>query len=265
MNITIYQVDAFTKTPFNGNPAAVCIRDESLEDNVMQSIASEMNLAETAFVIHGKDGEWGLRWFTPLAEVDLCGHATLASAFVLFETGRVPRGETIRFQTKSGELTVGQTGSSGLEMNFPAEPADLPFDQERLESAIQTHILFGGANRMDAFAEVDSEETLQNLKPDMSAIAALPVRGLIVTARASTAGLDFVSRFFAPQCGVPEDPVTGSAHCCLGPYWQEKLGKSQLKARQISPPGGNVDVEMHGDRVILRGDAVMVMKAEMSF
>jgi PhzF family phenazine biosynthesis protein len=265
MNITIFQVDAFTKTPFKGNPAAVCIRDESLEDDVMQSIASEMNLAETAFVTPENDGEWGLRWFTPLAEVDLCGHATLASAFALFETGRVARGEIIRFQTKSGELTVGQTGSSGLEMNFPAEPVDLPFDQELLENAIRNPILFGGANRMDAFAEVDSEETLQNLKPDMSAIAVLPVRGLIVTARASTSGLDFVSRFFAPQCGVPEDPVTGSAHCCLGPYWQEKLGKSRFKARQISPRGGNVDVEMRGDRVILRGDAVMVMKAEMSF
>ena len=265
MTITIYQVDAFTKTPFKGNPAAVCIRDESLEEGVMQSIASEMNLAETAFVIPGNNGEWGLRWFTPLAEVDLCGHATLASAFALFETGRVARGETIRFQTKSGELTVMQTGSSGLEMNFPAEPVDLPFDQKLLEKAIRNHILFGGANRMDALAEVDSEEALQNLKPDMSAIAALPVRGLIVTARASTSGLDFVSRFFAPQCGVPEDPVTGSAHCCLGPYWQEKLGKSRLNARQISPRGGNVDVEVRGKRVILRGDAVMVMKAEMSF
>ncbi len=265
MNITIYQVDAFTDQPFRGNPAGVCVRDTELDEPAMQSIANEMNLAETAFVTPGENDEWNLRWFTPLTEVDLCGHATLASAHTLFEKGMVAPDVTIRFQTKSGELRVSRKEGRVLEMVFPAEPADKGFPQELIENAIQTTCEFHGANRMDAIAEVESEEVLRELKPDMSAIAALPVRGLIVTAVAEDANLDFVSRFFAPQCGVPEDPVTGSAHCCLAPYWAAKLDKTRLKGRQISARGGNVDVEIAGDRVILRGEAVTVMTAEMSF
>jgi len=265
MNITIYQVDAFTDQPFRGNPAGVCVRDTELDEPAMQSIANEMNLAETAFVTPGENDEWNLRWFTPLTEVDLCGHATLASAHTLFEKGMVAPDVTIRFQTKSGELRVSRKEGRVLEMVFPAEPADKGFPQELIENAIQTTCEFHGANRMDAIAEVESEEVLRELKPDMSAIAALPVRGLIVTAVAEDANLDFVSRFFAPQCGVPEDPVTGSAHCCLAPYWAAKLDKTRLKGRQISARGGNVDVEIAGDRVILRGEAVTVMTAEMTF
>lgn len=265
MNVSIYQVDAFTKTAFEGNPAAVCIRKESLPDALMQSIASEMNLSETAFVTAREDGNWDLRWFTPVAEVDLCGHATLASAFTLFKTGRVSSGDTIRFQTKSGELRVNQSEQGSIEMNFPAEPVDRSIAVELIENAIGATCVFSGANRMDAFAEVDGEDTVKNLRPDMNAVAALPVRGVIVTARAGGPDLDFVSRFFAPQSGIPEDPVTGSAHCCLGPYWAAKLGKTHLKARQISARGGNIEVEVDADRVVLRGDAVMVMKAEMSF
>jgi len=263
MNISLFQVDAFTNTPFKGNPAAVCVRDTALDESLMQSIANEMNLAETAFVMPGENGSWNLRWFTPLTEVDLCGHATLASAHVLFERGYAEADATIRFQTKSGELQVRRDGDTMLEMVFPSEPANQGFALELIENAIQTICSFHGANRMDAIAEVEDETVLRELKPDMSAIAALPVRGLIVTAAADDSSLDFVSRFFAPQCGVPEDPVTGSAHCCLAPYWAAKLGKTRLKGRQISARGGNVEVELSGDRVILRGEAITIMTAEI--
>ena len=265
MSLTIYQVDAFTRHIFHGNPAAICFLTSYPDDDIMQAVAREMNLAETAFLVENETGNWNLRWFTPVSEVDLCGHATLASAHLMFELHKVPLGSTIRFQTRSGELRVVRADNGLLEMDFPAEPVTKEVPCELLEMAIGTTSLFCGMNRMDAFVEISSEEKLRNLNPDMRAIAELPVRGLIVTAKAKTEGFDFVSRFFAPQLNIPEDPVTGSAHCCLAPYWSKKLGKTKLSARQVSPRGGNVQVELQGDRVLLRGEAVTVMKAELMY
>ena len=264
MELTLYQVDAFTETPFSGNPAAVCVLDQSLEDDVMQSIANEMNLSETAFVRKRNDGAWHLRWFTPVAEVDLCGHATLATSHVLFEKGFAPIDSPIRFETLSGTLFVSRDEQGQIEMDFPAEPATMGFPGELIDNALNTACLKHAANRMDAIAEVEDETTLRELRPDMTAIAALEVRGLIVTAPADAPDLDFVSRFFGPQVGVPEDPVTGSAHCCLAPWWGERLGKTRMKARQISERGGNVDVELKDDRVLLRGHAVTVLTATLA-
>ena len=263
MSLIIYQVDAFTKQVFKGNPAAICFLSAFPDDEVMQAVAREMNLAETAFLVELGVANWQLRWFTPVSEVDLCGHATLASAHLMYELGKVPPDSTIRFQTKSGELRVVQAHNGLLEMDFPEEPIMRQIPGELLEMAIGAHSLFCGMNRMDAFVEISSEEKLRVLNPDMRAIAELPVRGLIVTAAAKTEGLDFVSRFFAPQLNIPEDPVTGSAHCCLAPYWAKKLGKTRMTARQVSPRGGNVEVELKAGRVLLRGEAVTVMKAEL--
>ena len=263
MELTLYQVDAFTSTPFAGNPAAVCVVEEALPDDLMQAIGNEMNLSETAFVRKQEDDSWHLRWFTPVAEVYLCGHATLATSHVLFEKGFVPSGAPVQFETLSGTLTVNREASGLLVMDFPAEPATMHFPDELIDNALNMDCLKHAANRMDALAEVADETTLRGLRPDMSAIAALEVRGLIVTAPADDPELDFVSRFFAPQCGVPEDPVTGSAHCCLAPWWGERLEKTRMKARQLSARGGEVDVELVGDRVLLRGHAVTVMTATM--
>lgn len=263
MELTLYQVDAFTSTPFAGNPAAVCVVEEALADDRMQAIANEMNLSETAFVRKKEDGSWHLRWFTPVAEVDLCGHATLATSHVLFEKGFAPLDAPIHYDTLSGTLIVTREPSGLLVMDFPAEPANMHFPDELIDNALNMDCLKHAANRMDALAEVADEKTLRGLRPDMSAIGSLDVRGLIVTAPADDPELDFVSRFFAPQCGVPEDPVTGSAHCCLAPWWGERLGKTRMKARQLSARGGEVDVELVGDRVLLRGHAVTVMTATL--
>ncbi len=264
MELTLYQVDAFTSEPFAGNPAAVCVVEEPLPDSLMQSIANEMNLSETAFVRRREDGRWHLRWFTPLAEVDLCGHATLATSHVLFEKGFADSESPIEFETLSGTLVVTRESTGLLVMDFPAEPATQGFPDEFIDNALNTNAIQHAANRMDALAEVESETVLRELRPDMTAIGALDIRGLIVTAPADSPELDFVSRFFAPQCGVPEDPVTGSAHCCLAPWWSERLGKTRMRARQISQRGGEVDVELKGDRVLLRGQAVTVLIATMN-
>ena len=264
MELTLYQVDAFTTSPFAGNPAAVCVVEEALSDETMQAIANEMNLSETAFVRRTEEGTWHLRWFTPVAEVDLCGHATLATSHVLFERGFAHADAPVQYDTLSGTLTVTRESSGLLVMDFPSEPATMHFPDELIDNALNTDCLRHAVNRMDALAEVADEKTLRALKPDMSAIASLDVRGLIVTAPADDPALDFVSRFFAPQCGVPEDPVTGSAHCCLAPWWSERLGKTRMKARQLSARGGEVDVELQGDRVLLRGHAVTVMTATMT-
>lgn len=264
MELTLYQVDAFTRTPFAGNPAAVCVLEETIPDELMQSIANEMNLSETAFVRRKGEGGWHLRWFTPTEEVDLCGHATLATSHVLFERELVPANETAVFQTLSGELRVVRSAEGQLEMDFPSEPATMGFPAELIDNAIGVDGLKHAANRMDALVELGSEKQLRDLKPDMTAIAALEVRGLIATAPADDPDLDFVSRFFGPQVGVPEDPVTGSAHCCLAPWWSERLGKTKMKARQISTRSGQVEVELQGDRVLLRGHAVTVLTATLA-
>jgi PhzF family phenazine biosynthesis protein len=262
VSIPILQVDAFAEKPFSGNPAGVCLLTSEPSANWMQSLANEMNLAETAFIWPQQD-HYGLRWFTPTIEVDLCGHATLASAHVLWEAGQQPKQEAIRFATRSGILTCRWT-EEGIEMDFPAEPATAVTPPSDLILALGKYPIWTGKNRMDFLLELKSEEALRELVPDLTAIAQLPARGLIVTAASTMPGIDFVSRFFAPQSGVPEDPVTGSAHCALGPYWSDRLGKTQLVGYQASPRGGRVSVTVEGSRVRLGGKAITVFRGEIS-
>jgi PhzF family phenazine biosynthesis protein len=261
VGLRITQVDAFTDTPFAGNPAAVCLLPAPRDEGWMQKVAREMNLSETAFLVPQADG-YALRWFTPAVEVALCGHATLASAHVLWEDGHLPPGRQARFHTKSGLLT-GDRAGEWIELDFPAkreEPAPAPAGLAEALGAAPKYI---GRNQFDYLVEVDGEATVRGLKPDQGALAALPVRGVIVTARADSPGYDFVSRFFAPGSGVAEDPVTGSAHCALGPFWQSRLGKRELVAYQASPRGGVVRVRVAGERVMLGGKAVTVLRGEL--
>jgi PhzF family phenazine biosynthesis protein len=262
MPIRIVQVDAFTNRPFAGNPAAVCVLQESKPDQWLRDVAREMNLSETAFLTP-RDGGYDLRWLTPAVEVDLCGHATVASAHVLWEDGHLPQGQQAVFHTRSGRLTADRRGE-WIELDFPAkvaEAADAP--PELLRSLHIEKPFFVGRNAFDYLVEVDSEETLRGLSPDHSALRKIPVRGVIVTARPAGGELDFVSRFFAPGSGVDEDPVTGSAHTALGPYWAERLGKTEFTAYQASARGGVVRVKLSGDRVLLGGQAVTVMTGEL--
>jgi predicted PhzF superfamily epimerase YddE/YHI9 len=261
MGLALLQIDAFTDRPFAGNPAAVCLLTEPRDAEWMQHVAAEMNLSETAFLSPEADGQ-RLRWFTPAVEVDLCGHATLASAHALWETGRLGPKEPARFHTRSGLLTARRLGDE-VELNFPATPAAPCTPPDGLLSALGVAARSVGKNRFDYLVEVESEEAVRGLRPDFAALGRLPVRGVIVTARATTAGFDFVSRFFAPASGVPEDPVTGSAHCCLGPFWRDRLGKDELRGYQASRRGGTVGVRVAGERVYLRGRAVTVCRGEL--
>jgi PhzF family phenazine biosynthesis protein len=259
MGLTITQVDAFTDKPFTGNPAAVCILPEARDERWLQNVASEMNLSETAFLVRQPDG-FNLRWFTPAVEVDLCGHATLASAHVLWEAGHLKPDEEARFHTRSGLLTATRQ-DDWIELNFPAtpaEPADAPADLLRALGVTATYI---GKNRFDYLIEVDAEATLRAIQPDYSLLLTIPARGIIVTSRGSR--YDFVSRFFAPSVGINEDPVTGSAHCTLAPYWSRKLGKDALLAYQASARGGTLHVRVDGERVRLGGQAVTVLRGEL--
>jgi len=261
VSLRITQVDAFTDKPFAGNPAAVCLLPAPRDEGWMQSVAREMNLSETAFLVPQADG-YALRWFTPAVEVALCGHATLASAHVLWEDGHLPSGRQARFHTKSGLLT-GDRAGEWIELDFPAkreEPAPAPAG---LAEALGAAPKYVGRNQFDYLVEVDGEATVRGLAPDHGALAALPVRGVIVTGRAESPGYDFVSRFFAPGSGIPEDPVTGSAHCALGPFWQSRLGKNDFVAYQASPRGGVVRVRVAGERVKLGGKAVTVLRGEL--
>jgi len=261
MSLRITQVDAFTDTRFAGNPAAVCLLPAPRDEGWMQSVAREMNLSETAFLVPQADG-YALRWFTPAVEVALCGHATLASAHVLWEDCHLRSDRQARFHTKSGLLTGDRVGE-WIELDFPAkreEPAPAPAG---LAQALGVAPKYVGRNQFDYLVEVDGESTVRKLAPDHAALAALPVRGVIVTSRADSGGYDFVSRFFAPGSGVPEDPVTGSAHCALGPYWQARLGKSDFVAYQASARGGVVRVRVVGARVKLGGKAVTVLRGEL--
>jgi PhzF family phenazine biosynthesis protein len=259
--VPIYVVDAFTSEPFRGNPAAVCLLPEMREDAWMQQVANEMQLSETAFVV--PDGnDFQLRWFTPTVEVDLCGHATLASAHVLWTSGALSLDTPARFHTASGLLIASRVGEL-IELDFPAEPVE-PWPQAPDFSAILgAPVQQVGRNRMDGLVELDSEATIRALQPDLTALAAIPIRGLIVTSVATTPGVDFVSRFFGPRAGVNEDPVTGSAHCGLGPYWQPRLGKDQLVGLQVSARTGRVHVRMGKGRVYLGGQAVTVTRGEL--
>ncbi len=259
--LPLYQVDAFTDRAFAGNPAAVCFLKEARDADWLQRVAAEMNLSETAFLLPRTDG-YDLRWFTPNVEVDLCGHATLASAHVLWETERLPADRPARFHTRSGVLTCVRQGKH-IEMDFPSTPPSAHAGPDGFAAALGTTPLWIGKTRFDFFAELASETAVRELRPDFARIAALGGRGFLVTARASTAGFDFVSRFFAPATGVNEDPVTGSAHCCLAPFWAERLGKTELTGYQASSRGGIVGVEVVGDRVKLRGNAITVLRGEL--
>jgi PhzF family phenazine biosynthesis protein len=263
VSLRITQVDAFTNRPFAGNPAAVCVLEKAADPSWMQDVAREMNLAETAFLVRRPDG-YDLRWFTPAVEVDLCGHATLASAHVLWEDGHLPPRAQARFYTKSGLLTADRK-DDWIELDFPATPADAAPAPAGLVAALGSEPRFVGRSRFDYLVELDSEATVRELDPDLGALNRVAARGVIVTSRAAGArGYDFVSRFFAPQSGVPEDPVTGSAHCALAPYWCEKLGRNSLTAYQASSRGGTVRVRLEGQRVRLGGQAVTVLRGELT-
>ena len=264
----LIQVDAFTSEPFGGNPAAVCLLPASRDEAWMQHVAREMNLSETAFLVKrteksGPDAGFDLRWFTPGAEVALCGHATLASAHALWELGELGKGEVGRFHTKSGVLTAEQRDDL-IELDFPATPAAPADPPPGLADALGVAPTFVGKSRFDYLIEVDGEDVVRRLTPDIGRIKTLPVRGVMVTSRAATKGWDFVSRFFAPAVGVDEDPVTGSAHCTLTPYWSGKLGKKEMIARQLSTRGGTLHVRLAGDRVKLGGHAVTVLRGELT-
>ena len=271
MAIRIVQVDAFTNRPFAGNPAAVVVLREAVaghpSEQWMRDVAREMNLSETAFLIPRegvpREDGYDLRWFTPAIEVDLCGHATVASAHVLWQDGHLPEGTQARFHTRSGLLTADRRGE-WIELDFPAKiamPAEAP--AELLPALGIAGAKFVGKNAFDYLVEVDSEEMVRALAPDHSTLRKVPVRGVIVTARSSSPEFDFVSRFFAPGSGIDEDPVTGSAHTALGPYWAGILGKSEFTAFQASARGGVVKVRVQGDRVLLGGQAVTVMVGEL--
>lgn len=261
MRPAIFHVDAFTDKPFAGNPAGVCILQEPRDELWMQKVAQEMNLSETAFLHKQEDG-FNLRWFTPLVEVDLCGHATLASAHVLWEAGYLKKDQQAHFYTRSGLLTAKRKGD-WIELNFPAEPEEQTIPPPDLARALGVAPKYVGKNRFDYLVEVDSEKTLRKLKPNFTLLAEIPARGVIVTSAASAQEYDFVSRFFAPRVGVNEDPVTGSAHCCLGPFWKIRLNKSEFVAYQASARGGVVSVRLSGKRVCLSGKAVTVSKGEL--
>jgi PhzF family phenazine biosynthesis protein len=263
VTIDIVQIDAFTSEPFGGNPAAVCLLDggaDPVDPTWMQSVASEMNLAETAFLVPVHGG-WDLRWFTPEVEVDLCGHATLASAHHLIERGDAKPGDELRFFTASGELLAGQTADGWIEIDLPAMPPEpITPPGALLDSLGLTDAVAVARSRLDYLIEVTSPDLLREIQPNFTNLAGLGTRGVMVTSVGD--GLyDIVSRFFAPSVGVDEDPVTGSAHCALGPYWADKLGKNDLLAYQASRRGGVLRVSVRDDRVVLGGQAVTVVRS----
>jgi predicted PhzF superfamily epimerase YddE/YHI9 len=256
-----FHVDAFAEGAFGGNPAAVCLLTAPRPARWMQAVAAEMNLAETAFVVPRRGG-FGLRWFTPAVEVDLCGHATLASAAVLWQERVAPSTGELRFHTRSGVLACRRQGDR-IELDFPVRVARQCAAPPGLAKALGAAPRWVGRNQDDYLVELASDRAVRSLRPDLAAVARYPVRGVIVTARSREKRFDFVSRFFGPRAGVPEDPVTGSAHCALGPFWAERLGRTVLRGWQASPRGGAVEVEVAGERALLRGRAVIVMRGEL--
>jgi len=273
MDRPISIVDAFSEVPFEGNPAAVCVLTAPASEAWMRSVAAEVNLSETAF-LHPVESGWGLRWFTPTVEVELCGHATLASAHVLWTEGHSPPGRTLRFDTLSGVLEASRAGEARISLDFPSKPVS----EDRAPPALLDALAPDGRiplptatgfNRMDWLVELPTEADVRSVEPDFRALAAVDARGVMVTSPpgsrtlANYPGIDFVSRFFAPACGVDEDPVTGSAHCALGPWWARKLGREIVTGRQISRRGGTVRVTDLGDRVTLEGAAVTVLRGRI--
>lgn len=258
----LYQVDSFTSEIFSGNPAAVCLLDRPVTDDWMQKMAAEMNLSETAFV-EDRGEVFGLRWFTPKVEVDLCGHATLATAHVLYSTGRLKDSDEARFDTRSGRLTCACEGE-WIRMDFPADYTEPQNAIPELNEAIGIHPIATVRGREDYLVEIDRAESLSNLTPDMRELARLTTRGVIVTAKSPEPHLDFVSRFFAPAAGIDEDPVTGSAHCTLATYWARRLKKTEFEAYQASARGGRLRVRLEGERVYIMGQAVTVFAGEVA-
>jgi PhzF family phenazine biosynthesis protein len=264
MGIPLFQVDAFTAQPFKGNPAGVCLLEAPAEDSWMQNVAAEMNLAETAFLLPEGE-EFGLRWFTPKVEVRLCGHATLATAHILWEEEILAKDEEARFRTLSG-LLAARCDGEWIELDFPSRPvkSGLVDWTDALVGALGVKPSFIGLSAEDVLVEVAEEETVRSLEPDIPALTSLPVRGVIVTSRSSDRRFDFVSRFFAPAVGVNEDPVTGSSHCVLTPFWAQRLGKASMTAFQASARGGVLRVRIDNDRVRIAGRAVTVLRGELS-
>jgi len=260
VTIPCFQVDAFTDRLFHGNPAAVCLLDASKPAKWMQSVAAENNLSETAFVVPLKTG-FGLRWFTPSVEVALCGHATLAAAHVLWSEKLAPEAVQLRFRTKSGILTA-DLRDDGIELDFPSLRAKKIKATAKLQKALGAKPKAVVKVDEDILVELSSEAAVRKLRPDLAELAKIKMRGVIVTAKADKK-YDFVSRWFGPAVGVDEDPVTGSAHCGLGPYWGERLGRTTMRGYQASPRGGEVIVELCGDRVLLRGRAVTFSRGQL--
>ena len=261
MSLAFSQIDAFTDQAYAGNPAAVIVLTAARDAVWMQRISREMNLSETAFLVRRPEG-FDLRWFTPTVEVDLCGHATLASAHALWESGTLPASETVRFFTRSGELSA-RREEAWIQLDFPVLLQKAATAPPGLLEALGAQAVYVGRNKFDYLVQVEDEAAVRSLQPRHSELKALPVRGIVVTAKATLPGVDFVSRFFAPGSGVDEDPVTGSAHCCLAPYWAEQLGRADLVGYQASSRGGTVRVRTNGDRVLLLGQAITVIRGEL--
>ena len=262
--LPLHQVNAFAERAFTGNPAAVCLLAEEADPAWMQAVAAEMNLSETAFLLpEGRPGAYGLRWFTPVLETDLCGHATLASAHVLWSTGGVAPEAPISFSTRSGTLTAARDGAL-IAMDFPAIPPGPAEPPPGLLDALGVTPAWVGRALVNWLVEVPTPEDVVRLTPDMDGLAGLPGQGVIVTAGGGIDGADVTSRYFAPSAGIPEDPVTGSAHCALGPFWAERLGRTRLVCHQASRRGGIVYVEAWGERVGLAGRAVTVMEGRLT-
>ncbi len=264
MKLPIFTVDAFTNEPFKGNPAAVCLLKEDIPTSLMQNIAFELNLAETAFVLREKDSDtYSLRWMTPVSEVDLCGHATLASSHIMWQEGICKKDETINFNTRSGLLTA-KYNNGKITLDFPAIPQKkIEYPPELIDAIGGVQPKYVGMTKWNYIIELGSESDIRNLKPDFNVMLKLPGWGTIITAVADMPGYDFISRFFAPEKGIQEDPVTGSAHCALAPYWQGRLGKNTFKAYQASERGGTLDIVIEGDRVYLTGEALTVINGEI--
>ena len=263
--IPFFQVDAFAPAPLTGNPAAVMPLEAWLDDAQMQAIAAENNLSETAFTVpaDGREADYDLRWFTPTVEVSLCGHATLATAHVLYETGALAAGETARFKTKSGVLQARRNGEE-IELNFPAIQSHKAVSSSSVFSkSLGEKAVFVSQTKTDYLVELGSERAVRQLRPDIAALKRVGGQGVIVTARSDGKPYDFVSRYFAPGAGIDEDPVTGAAHCALGPYWAAKLGKTTFEAYQASARGGHMRVTVEGERVLLAGRAVTMMRGEL--
>lgn len=261
MALPLCVIDAFTDRPFAGNPAAVCLLEHEMDATWMQAVAREMNLSETAFLLRGDDG-FHLRWFTPEVEVELCGHATLASAHFLWTEHHLKPRTIARFHTQSGLLTAVRRGG-WIELDFPAKPAAVAAAPAGMAAALGGAPVAVAKSEFDFLVELASESEVRSLEPDFRALRVVNARGVIVTAIGDNGQYDFVSRFFGPAVGIDEDPVTGSAHCVLGPYWQGRLGKASFLAYQASARGGVVRVEVKGDRVQLGGQAVVVTRGEL--